>query len=167
MVDIDVLGIAVPNAGPVFLVALAVHVAAGLTCAACGASRKGGVRHIGFGRIYLWGLVVVFASMAVMSAIRWRENADLFAIGSLAFTLALVGYANRRGRPYLHIAGMGLSYIALLTGFYLDNGQNLPLWNRLPAWSSWVLPSLVGLPLIARAIQRRPPAPKVTSCSWT
>ncbi|GAA3814966.1 hypothetical protein GCM10022226_39740 [Sphaerisporangium flaviroseum] len=43
----DVLDAPVPDAGPVFLLALAVHVAAGLTCVNCGASamaaRKGGV----------------------------------------------------------------------------------------------------------------------------
>src|SRR5713226_5732494 len=31
-----------------------------------------------------------------------------------------------------HIVGMGLSYVLLLTAFYVDNGKNLPLWNRLP-----------------------------------
>lgn len=142
----------------VFYAALAIHVTAGLTCVVCGAvaalSRKGGPRHIGFARVYLWGLGVVWGSMTVLSVIRWRENAHLFAVGSLAFAAALVGYFSRRRQPYLHIAGMGLSYVGLLTGFYVDNGPRLPLWERLPAWAFWVLPSLVGLPLIIRAIQR-------------
>ena len=156
MDEITVFGLPVPNAGPVFLAALAVHVIAGLVCVICGAvaalSRKGGARHLRFGRIYIWGLAVVFATMTILAVIRWRENAHLFAIGSLAFAAGLVGYLNRRRRPYIHITGMGLSYVALLTGFYVDNGPNLPLWDRLPAWSYWVLPSLIGLPLIARAI---------------
>jgi hypothetical protein len=50
---------------------------------------------------------------------------------------------------------MSGSYIALLTGFYVDNGPNLPLWNRLPTVAFWVLPSLVGFPLVVRAMARR------------
>ncbi|MEO3862265.1 hypothetical protein [Acrocarpospora sp. B8E8] len=167
MGGIDLLGIPVPDAGPVFLVALAVHIVAGVTCVAFGAvsalSAKGGVWHVRSGRVYLCGLGAVFASMAVLSGIRWRENAHLFAIGCLAFTSALTGYLNRRLRPLLHIAGMGTSYIALLTGFYVDNGATLPVWDRLPGWSYWVLPSLLGLPLIARAIWRRRPVKTTTS----
>jgi hypothetical protein len=50
---------------------------------------------------------------------------------------------------------MGGSYIALFTGFYVDNGPSLPLWNRLPHIAYWVLPSLIGIPLILRALDRR------------
>jgi hypothetical protein len=49
---------------------------------------------------------------------------------------------------------MGLSYIALLTAFYVDNGPHLPLWNRLPTLAFWLLPSLVGLPILLRAASR-------------
>ncbi|GLW10710.1 hypothetical protein Misp01_58380 [Microtetraspora sp. NBRC 13810] len=170
MDELDVFGIPVPDAGPVFFAALGVHVAAGLCCVGCGAvaalSLKGGAWHVRSGRIYLWGLGVVWASMAVLSVIRWRENAGLFAVGTLALAAALAGYTMRRRRPALHIAGMGASYIALLTGFYLDNGPHLPLWERLPGWSHGALPSLVGAPLIALTLWRRRPtrtAKKVTS----
>jgi hypothetical protein len=43
----------------------------------------------------------------------------------------------------------------MLTAFYVDNGPKLPLWQLLPDIAFWVLPSLIGLPLIARAIARR------------
>jgi hypothetical protein len=39
---------------------------------------------------------------------------------------------------------MGGSYIALLTGFYVDNGPNLPLWDHLPHWTYWTLPATEG-----------------------
>ncbi|MFF4616187.1 hypothetical protein [Nonomuraea jabiensis] len=167
MDEIDIGGIPVPDAGSLFLTILAIHVAAGVTCVACGAvaalSGKGGVRHRRFGRIYLWALGVVFASVSVMSMIRWSHSAHLFVVGAAAFALALTGHLNRRRRPYLHIAGLGGSYIALLTGFYVDNGPHLPGWDRLPSWVFWILPSLIGLPMIARAIGRRLPAKGVTS----
>jgi len=93
-----------------------------------------------------------------MAAIRWHEDAYLFAIALIAFSLGLYGYRARRrhrpGWPKHHAIGMGGSYIALLTGFYVDNGPFLPLWNQLPHWTYWLLPSLVGIPLIWLALHR-------------
>jgi hypothetical protein len=42
----------------------------------------------------------------------------------------------------------------MLTAFYVDNGPHLPLWDRLPAWVFWLLPSAIGAPVIARAVLR-------------
>jgi hypothetical protein len=169
----EILGLTIPDAGPVFLVALTVHVLAGSTCGLAGAlaatARKRPGRHPRAGRIYLYGLAVVFVTATVMSAIRWREDAHLFAIATVAFGLGLFGWRARRrhrpGWPVRHAIGMGGSYIAVLTGFYVDNGPQLPLWDRLPHWSYWVLPAAVGIPLIWRALRRfdagvsaRPPA---------
>ena len=53
-----------------------------------------------------------------------------------------------------HAIGMGGSYIALLTGFYVDNGPFLPIWDRLPHITYWFLPSFVGVPLIWLALRR-------------
>lgn len=154
----DVLGLPVPAAGPLFLLALALHVPAGLACVVTGAvaafSVKGGRRHRRAGRIYIWAMGVVFATLTVMSLIRWRENAHLFAVGSLTFACGLTGYLMRRRRPVWHIAGMGASYVGLLTGFYVDNGPHLPLWDRLPPLALWLLPAFVGLPIIVRSIGR-------------
>ncbi|GII26430.1 hypothetical protein [Planosporangium mesophilum] len=49
---------------------------------------------------------------------------------------------------------MGGSYAALLTGFYVDNGPQLPVWDRLPHLTYWLLPTAVGAPLIRRALRR-------------
>ena len=49
---------------------------------------------------------------------------------------------------------MSASYILLLTAFYVDNGKNLPVWQRLPHLAYWLVPSAVGLPLVARALAR-------------
>ncbi|NAS21026.1 hypothetical protein GT755_04910 [Herbidospora sp. NEAU-GS84] len=105
-----------------------------LTCVVAGAmaafSVKGGRRHRRAGRIYIWALGVVSATLVVMSLMRWRENAHLFAVGSLTFACGLAGYLLRRRRPVWHIAGMGVSYVGLLTGFYVDNGLRLPITAR-------------------------------------
>ena len=113
---------------------------AGLTAVLAGAlaatAKKRPGRHPRAGHIYLWALGGIFTTAAIMADIRWREDAHLFAIAIIAFGLGLYGYRARRrhspGWPPHHAIGMGGSYIALLTGFYVDNGPFLPLWNSYP-----------------------------------
>jgi hypothetical protein len=159
-----ILGLEIPSTDPLFLAALGFHIAAGLVCAAAGAAamlsdkRPGG--HPRFGTIYYWSLSIVFITMTVLSVMRWRENYHLFIVGVLAFGAATVGRTARRQRWHgwvrLHIAGMGASYVLLLTAFYVDNGPNLVLWRELPATAFWVLPTAIGLPIITRALLRHP-----------
>lgn len=51
---------------------------------------------------------------------------------------------------------MSLSYVALLVAFYVDNGRNLPLWRDLPPFTYWLIPTAVGIPLVARTFLRHP-----------
>jgi hypothetical protein len=51
---------------------------------------------------------------------------------------------------------MGLSYILMITAFYVDNGQNLPLWKQLPPIAFWILPALIGVPILLNAYLRHP-----------
>jgi hypothetical protein len=159
---IKILGLEIPDAGPLFFTVLALHVLAGMTCVVAGAlaatARKRPGRHPKAGHVYLWGIGLVFATATVMAVIRWREDWHLFAIATVAFGLAMFGWRARRrhgpGWPLWHATGMGGSYIALLTGFYVDNGPQLPLWNRLPHWTYWVIPAAIGVPLIWWALRR-------------
>src|SRR5262249_25755047 len=104
------------------------------------------------------GLGVVAATAAVMTAIRFRQDAHLLAIGVVALGLGLFGWHARRrhrpGWPVRHAIGMGGSFIGLLTAVYVDNRSQLPLWDRLPHWMYWVLPTVVGVPLIWWALRR-------------
>jgi cell division protein FtsW (lipid II flippase) len=158
---VDFLGIPIPDEGPVFLVAVVIHILAGLVSVATGigamVSRKGGRAHITFGRIYLAGIIALFATMAVLAVIRWPLDNHLAILGLIALVAALYGFINRRrhGADRWHILAMGGSYVVMLTAFYVDNGPFLPIWNLLPSWTFWVIPSIVGAPLIARAIVRR------------
>ncbi len=158
---IDLLGIEIPDAGPVFLGAVALHIAAGVTAVFAGAAvmlmRKGTRRHRRVGWTYLTALIVVFLTMVVMVVIRWPLNIHLLVLGTASLTAALLGVLNRRRRwaDSWHIAAMGSSYIAMLTAFYVDNGPQLPIWSLLPAWVFWVLPTAVGAPLIWWAVRRR------------
>ena len=166
----EIFGLPIPDAGPLFAAALVLHILSGLTAVIAGAlaatARKQPGRHPRAGRIYLWALGGVFATATIMAAIRWHEDAHLFAIAVIAFSLSLYGYRARRrhrpGWPPHHAIGMGL-YIALLTGFYVDNGPVLPLWDRLPHIAYWLLPSLVGVPLIWVALRRFQKRPALNS----
>jgi hypothetical protein len=51
---------------------------------------------------------------------------------------------------------MGSSYVLLLIAFYVDNGKNLPLWRELPPVTYWLLPTMIGIPLIVHALVRHP-----------
>jgi hypothetical protein len=159
-----IVGVEVGSTAPVFLAFLAVHVIAGLSAVTTGAAaalaRKGSPRHVRAGRWYYRAISVVFATALVLTAMRLRQDYHLAIIGMVAFAAATLGYQHRRRhRPgdAPHIIGMGLSYIAMLTAFYVDNGPHLPLWDRLPDIAFWFLPSLVGVPLLLRALTRNRP----------
>lgn len=159
-----VLGIPVPSSSPVFLTIVAIHVAAGLSCTLAGAvamlapKRRG--LHPSAGAVYYWCLVAVSLSMAALSILRWPADTHLLALGIVSYGAGAVGrLAKRRyGREHLrlHVTGMAVSYIALLTAFYVDNGPNLPLWRLLPPLAYWLIPSLVGLPFLAWTLWRHP-----------
>jgi hypothetical protein len=158
---VNVLGLEIPRAGLMFYVALAVHVPAGLVAVVAGAvaalSRKGSPRHVRFGRLFFWTICLLFTTAAILAAFRWREDRLLFLIGGVAFTAACVGHLSRnRHRPghAPHILGMSISYIAMLVAFYVDNGAQLPIWDRLPHVTYWLLPTLIGAPITWSALRR-------------
>jgi hypothetical protein len=94
---------------------------------------------------------------SALTIVRWREDYPLFVLGALSFVAAyLAREALRRrwsSRARLHATGMGMSYILLLTAFYVDNGKNLPLWRDLPQIAFWILPSAIGIPILAYVLR--------------
>jgi cell division protein FtsW (lipid II flippase) len=159
-----ILGIPIPSTDPLFLAIVGVHVLFGLAAVTTGAiamlSSKGRGRHSNWGTTYFWFLFGVFATMSALSFMRWAENYHLFILGVLSFASALFGRTAVQRRwyqwPRLHLTGMGVSYIFLLTAFYVDNGKNLPLWREFPQIAFWFLPSAVGVPVILYALMRHP-----------
>jgi hypothetical protein len=138
---------------------ISVHIPAGVIAALAGVGAmlapKGGAAHLWRGRTYLRALVVVCATGLGLVATRGPHFLHLAPFGIVAAVLGLIGYSVRR-RPSAatHLACMGLSYVAVLTAFYVDNGPKLPGWRLLHPLSFWVLPSLVGMPLVALGLVR-------------
>jgi hypothetical protein len=159
----NVAGIEVPSTSPIFLTIVAIHVLLGLACVITGAvamlSPKRRGRHPNFGTIYFWCLSGVVVSASGLTAVHWTRDYPLFILGTLSFAAALAGRTARRKRwpgwVRLHIIAMGVSYILLLTAFYVDNGKSLPLWKELPPIAYWILPGAIGGPIIGRALLRR------------
>ena len=159
---ITIGGIPIPSREPWFLAIIGIHVAAGIVAVGAGAfamlSRKGPGRHPKAGTVYFWALAVVVGTMGVLTVARWPANNHLAVLGLLSLASATAGRrARRQQRPMwqrIHIPSMGLSYVFMLTAFYVDNGPHLPIWNQLAEWSFWFLPSIIGIPLICWALRR-------------
>jgi hypothetical protein len=170
-----IAGIEVPSVSPLFLAVVGVHVAVGLIAVITGGvamlSNKQPGRHPRFGTVYFWCLAMVFVSAALLSFVRWAEDYHLFILGTLSFGCVCVGRTARRDRwqgwVYWHITSMGLSYIVLVTAFYVDNGHSLPLWRDLPTLAYWLVPGAIGFPIIVYVLLRHPlaRAPTVTYAS--
>jgi hypothetical protein len=160
----NVAGIEIPSTDPIFLAAVGVHVLLGLACTVAGAiamlSQKRAGRHPSHGTIYFWCLAGVFLTSTSLAAVRWEEDYHLFILGAASFAAAHLGRQARRQRwrywIRLHIAGMGASYVLLLIAFYVDNGKQLPIWKDLPHVTYWLLPAVIGVPLIIRTLLWHP-----------
>jgi len=136
-----------------------VHVPAGAIAVASGATAmlasKGGRTHRGGGRVYLAALAIACLSGSGLAITRWPHFVHLLPLAVVAAGFAGLGYAARhRTRRAAHLLGMSASYVALLTAFYVDNGPKLPVWRQLPQAAFWILPSLLALPLLVRALRR-------------
>ena len=159
-------GVPIPSTSPWFLGVVALHVAMGLVCVVTGVgamlSRKGRGRHSRYGTVYFWFLLGVFVTVTGLSIARWAEDWHLFVLGALSLAAAVIARQmlrhdpTRRSHRQIHVVGMAMSYILLLTAFYVDNGKSLPIWKDLPAITYWLAPAAVGLPLLFHVLLRHP-----------
>ncbi len=135
---------------------LIIHIAAGVSGLVLGPvamgarKRRGG--HTRVGEAYHWVMLTVCLSALALAIEHWERLWWFVPIAVFSYANALVGYlaAKIRWRRWLiaHIGGMCGSYIALVTALLVVNAQPAPLWL-------WFLPTIVGVPLINRTIERR------------
>jgi len=141
------------------LLFVSVHIPAGLIALIAGIvamlSRKGARWHRRAGDTYLIAIAVIAATAAGLVATRGPQFNHLLVLAALAAAFAYGGYFIRGSNQGLHIAAMGLSYVVMVTAFYVDNGPKLPFWNQFPATVFWIGPAVIGLPIIIRAMWRR------------
>ena len=136
----NVFGIPVPSVDPNFLAVVRFHILVGVGCVVAGAiamlSPNGRGRHSSFGTIYYWCLMVVVATATGLSVVRWADNYHLFFLGTLSLVAAAIARTALRQRwrnwVRLHITSLGMSYILMLTVFYVDNGGTYHCGKELP-----------------------------------
>lgn len=159
---VSVAGFEIPSNNPLFLMLIGIHVLAALVCVVAGIvamlSKKARGSHPKAGTVYYWGLMVVLVTVIIVSILRWEEDYRLFILGVLSFASAFMArkalIQKWKGWPFYHVSGMGLSYIILLTAFYVDNGRFLPVWRDFPQIVYWTLPGLIGIPIILVTLSR-------------
>jgi uncharacterized membrane protein len=141
------------------LLYVSLHVPAGLIALTAGIiamlSRKGAWWHRRAGVTYLAAIAAIAVSAIGLVSTRGTQFNHLLIFAAVAASLAFGGYFMRRINQGLHIAGMGLSYVAIVTAFYVDNGPKLPFWNQFPHIAFWIGPAVVGMPIIIWAMWRR------------
>lgn len=141
------------------LLFVSIHIPAGLVALTAGVvamlSRKGAWWHRKAGVTYLFAIAAIALTAVGLVSTRGPQFNHLLVFAGLAATLAFGGYLMRQINQGLHISGMGLSYVVMVTAFYVDNGPKLPFWNQFPDIVFWVGPAAIGLPIIIRALWRR------------
>ena len=160
----DLFGIPIPSTNNIFLTIVIVHILISLTAIVCGVlamfTEKTSKNHKRRGNLYFWCISLSFVTIVILSIMRWPHNIHLLTIGIFNFGATLTGRQLARAKPRnwtrLHTTSMGFSYIFLLTGFYVDNGKNLPFWRLFPEWFFYVFPAVVGIPIIIKVLLSHP-----------
>ncbi len=161
---IIITGIPLPSNSPLFLAFIAVHVAAALVCVIAGVvamlSRKQSGRHPQAGTVYYWSLAVVAATMAILAISRWAEDYHLFILGALLIPRRN-DWPNGEAEAVARLGANPYDWDGLLlyphdNGLLIDNGLHLPLWRKLPQIAFWILPALIGTPILLNSFFRHP-----------
>ena len=126
---------------------------------------EGSDAHRRWGRWYRGSLAPTVLSAAALATVRPAADWPLLVLGAVAVVAAVLGRPTGPRRPAAagrtrHATAMAVSYSALLTAFYVDNGSHLPLWNRLPTLAFWLGPTLIATLLLARSARRDRDAPR-------
>ncbi|UVJ42971.1 hypothetical protein NVV94_20665 [Pseudomonas sp. LS1212] len=128
-------------------------------------ARKRPGLHTFAGEWYHWVMLGVCVTAGALALLSWERIGWLLGVAVGSYALALMGYvaAKVRWKGWLkfHLAGQGGSYIALCTALLVINWATLTGVSGLAAPWPWLLPTLIGSPLIAWvsrevALGRRP-----------
>ncbi|PLS15425.1 DUF2306 domain-containing protein [Bacillus sp. M6-12] len=141
-----------------FLLFLVIHILAGTVCLITGLvairSKKKQGNHTKYGEIYHYSYFIIFLTAIVMAIWHWNESAYLFYIALFSYGLALFGYLARKfkWKNWLgsHIGGMLGSYIGVITAVLVVNQSKIPLLQEVPSLIVWLLPTIIGTPIVKK-----------------
>lgn len=108
--------------------------------------------HTKSGIVYFYFMTAVCISGVVLSALSWEKNWWLSIVALFSYSFCWRGFRAEklRGQNWLkaHISGMLGSYIAMTTAFIVVNVGRIDSFQNMPIIVFWILPTLVGAPLI-------------------
>jgi len=137
-------------------VVLWVHIIAGLAALVLGpiamrARKQRGV-HTRVGELYHWVVLLVCVLASVLALLDWNRIWWFLPIAVGSYAFAFLGYVSAKARwnKWLiwHITGQGGSYIAMTTAFLVVNWQVLTGASGIHSPFAWILPTLIGSPII-------------------
>ena len=110
--------------------------------------------HTQIGTAYSFLMLIACITAAILAAFNWQASASLFFVSIFSFSFLAMGwFAARNRKPGWvgkHITGMLGSYIALMTAVLLVGAKHISLLGELPPFALWILPTLIGAPLVRR-----------------
>ena len=152
------------NSELVFKIILAGHIATGTLGLILGPiamfARKAKGLHTKVGAVYHWNMLAVCVAGAALAVLHWEKSKYFLAVAAFSYANALKGYLAARANPRKpdwlrdHISGMGGSYIALVTALVVVNRDNLPVIRDMAWYVPWIIPTLVGSPIIRLTVSK-------------
>jgi hypothetical protein len=110
------------------------------------------------GEYYHAAVLGACLSAAGLALLNWDRSWAFLPVAMGSYAFALAGYvaAKRRFRGWLrvHVVGQGGSYIAMVTALLVVNWLAVSGEAGRSAFWPWVIPTLLGAPLIAWAVRR-------------
>jgi hypothetical protein len=136
---------------------LTLHITLGVTGLLLGTialwTRKRHGRHTTVGEAYHWIMLSVCVTATVVAILDWQRLWWFVLVAGGSYAFALRGYmaAKRRWPGWLraHITGQGGSYITMVTAALVVNWQRLTGEPGVTSPWAWLLPTLIGTPIIA------------------
>jgi hypothetical protein len=144
---------------------IVIHAASGGTALALGLigmiSRKRRGLHTVNGILFHVAALVTCVTASVISFQSWDTHWWLFLIALFSYIAVALGHVSARVRwqgwiPF-HIICQCSAYISMTTAFLVVNRSILPKFVGIPSYWSWIIPTVIGTPLIVLATARYSP----------
>jgi uncharacterized membrane protein YeaQ/YmgE (transglycosylase-associated protein family) len=114
--------------------------------------RKTSPAHRNLGEIYHAVMLGICGTAVCLALLNWTQLWGFLYIGTGSYAFAFAGYiaGKVRCRNWLvtHVIGQCGSYIAIVTAVLVVNWRRLPGSGGSHSVWSWLLPTLVGTPII-------------------
>ena len=135
----------------------ALHIVLGMSGITLGpiamTARKRPGRHTQAGEAYHWVMLGICLTAIAMALLDWKRIGWFLYVAAFSYSFALLGYLAAKLRwknwLYFHLTGQGGSYIAMSTAVLVVNWKLLTGIPGVATFWPWVIPTLVGSPMIA------------------